>query len=135
MTCNGCGDDAFSTPMTSCCDESWCEVCFPGHVNSHFIAPKPPATVIDEAYRSWIRARPCIVCLLGGFRSWGVEACHVRTRRNNGDRENLVPMCHNHHMEQHAIGLRSFCERYEIDLERQAVVYQDWYNTKEELAF
>ncbi len=85
-------------------------------------APKPaPSLVIEEA-RQWIRKRPCLLahespCTCAGFldvvrRVIVSESAHVRTRRNNGDVAQLVPLCKRHHAEQHRLGIRSFEDRH-----------------------
>ena len=61
---------------------------------------------------------PCVVCSSGP-----VEAAHVKARGMGGcggDRRSLVPLCTRCHREQHAIGLRAFGEKYEIDLHDHA---------------
>lgn len=66
----------------------------------------------DPAYADWIRQMVCLVCC-----GRPAEAAHVRSRGAGGDdRGNLVPLCHQHHAEQHRIGIRSFADRYDINL-------------------
>lgn len=69
-------------------------------------------------YREWIRSYACLIryadCSLGVF---GSECAHVKSRGAGGnDVGNCVPLCHYHHQQQHAIGIRSFQRRYGIDL-------------------
>lgn len=57
-----------------------------------------------------VRSLPCVVCLRVG----GVDAHHVKTRKTGGPDEgwNLMPLCHDHHMEWHRIGSITFCQRH-----------------------
>lgn len=84
------------------------------------------------AYVDWIRSLPCncagklveepgdpfrmvILC------KRRVEAAHIRSRGAGGDdRGNLIPLCGNHHGEQHAKGIRSFATKYRLDLAAEA---------------
>jgi hypothetical protein len=69
-------------------------------------------------YRDWIRELPCLICRRGA------EAAHVVSKgAGGGDEDNLVPLCHEHHMEQHAAGIKSFQDRYAIDLAARARDY------------
>jgi hypothetical protein len=74
---------------------------------------------VDEAYREWIRGRPCV--LFGhpaGHQCLGaVECCHVKTRGAGGhDRGNCYPGCRGAHTLQHTLGIRSFEKLFGIDL-------------------
>ena len=73
--------------------------------------PKPQ-TPRDPGLVDWIRGQPCLVpkCGLPG------EPCHVRTKRNHGDPENVVPLCRWHHREQHERGVKDFSYRYGLNL-------------------
>lgn len=73
---------------------------------------------VDEPYRAWIRSLPCFVWTGCVGRKWGwTEAAHVKTRGSGGtDRNNLVPLCHAHHAEQHAVGIRQFEQRHGLSL-------------------
>lgn len=55
----------------------------------------------------------------------GVDPCHLRTKRNNGDWVpgvagepvgNIFPAVRRYHQEQHKIGIKSFAEKHEINL-------------------
>ena len=66
----------------------------------------------NPAYVAFVRTMPCLVC-------WRMpaEAAHVRSRGAGGnDVGNVVPLCHEHHMEQHTIGIRSFEQRHHVEL-------------------
>ncbi len=51
----------------------------------------------------------CIVC-----RFEGVDLHHVKTRKSGGsdEKENLMPLCHKHHVEIHNMGTTSFTIKY-----------------------
>lgn len=85
-------------------------------------APKP-RTIRDAAYVTWVHGQPCIVCGRPG------DACHVHTRRNGGDRRNLVPLCRAHHREQHTIGIVSFARRYNLNLAASADEFDRRYHS------
>ena len=74
---------------------------------------------INQGHLAAIRQLPCLIC-----RRSPVEACHVRMstpgKPNAGigarpDDSATVPMCHEHHMEQHGEGERNFYDRIGID--------------------
>jgi hypothetical protein len=88
-------------------------------------------------YRKYVRALPCL--LRDGAFMWTPgaalpstqvshvmrlafsDAAHVRSRGAGGnDEANLVPLCRDHHQEQHRIGIRSFETRYGLDLKAEA---------------
>lgn len=77
---------------------------------------------VDEDYREWIRALPCILSgkmiAHGQHICWGaVQVCHVKTRGAGGpDRKNCVPMCASAHDQQHVIGIREFEQRWGVSL-------------------
>ena len=86
------------------------------------LTPVPkPVTSRDGAYVAWVRGQPCLVCGKLG------EACHVRTRRNGGDRGNVVPLCREHHREQHQTGIQTFQARYHLDLAARARALDERY--------
>lgn len=82
-----------------------------------------PTRQRDEKYRAWIRLLPCLVNG-DGARCFGpIQAAHVRSRgAGGGDFDNLMPLCMGHHAEQHAVGIRTFAARYEVDLEAEAAL-------------
>lgn len=78
----------------------------------------------SSAYLDWIRGQACALpaCQTPG------EAHHVRTRGAGGvDRENVVPLCHLHHMELHSKGRLTFGTLYRVDLKRLAAAYDARY--------
>lgn len=80
-------------------------------------------------YAAWIRHQMCSVgvgechywggCFTvgaDGVVSWSVAA-HVKSRGAGGRSiGNLIPLCTGHHDEQHAIGIKSFAKKYNLDL-------------------
>lgn len=89
-------------------------------------APKPDPTEVNEAARAYIRTLPCVRCLvLTGAKVYGCECAHVRTKRNNGDVANLIPLCKKCHAFQHRIGIQSFAKNVGADLRKAAQLYWD----------
>lgn len=87
--------------------------------------PKSVTHTIPQ-FRDWIRSRRCLVT-----GRHGVEACHVRTRRNNGDVANLIPLCPGAHREQHQIGVVSFAAKYDLRMEMEAKrLWYEWLRTE-----
>ncbi len=82
----------------------------------------------DPAFIAWIRGQHC--CVPVGKYWWPdrptgiVEPAHVQTRGAGGlDKGNTVPMCQQHHAEQHTLGIQTFQKKYGIDLKREAADY------------
>jgi len=83
----------------------------------------------NEAHLGAVRLLPCLVCARSP-----VEAAHIRMsapgKPNAGigarpDDSATVPMCHEHHMEQHGEGERNFYDRIGIDaLKLAAALYR-----------
>jgi hypothetical protein len=71
--------------------------------------PKPQR-IRDEKLLAEVRRAGCCVrrCSLGA------EAAHVKSKGSGGDDlpENVSPLCHWHHAEQHTIGWKKFREKY-----------------------
>ena len=61
-----------------------------------------------------VRSLPCLVC--GGLS----EPAHVVSRGAGGGRFDLVPLCRDHHREQHDDGVLTFAERHCLDLRAEA---------------
>lgn len=84
-----------------------------------------PVRIIDLKLLEQVRKLPCLACASykpndalesihdGTARS---HAHHVRTRGAGGDDvpENLLPLCHEHHMEIHRIGNSGMRKRYKV---------------------
>lgn len=89
-------------------------------------APRP-AEKSAPGYLQWLRGRPCMV----GGRECGsgrMEAAHVDYAGDKGmgtkvsDRY-AVPMCPQHHQEQHALGWETFEAKYKITALSASVAY------------
>ncbi len=76
----------------------------------------------DPKYCAWIRQGWCVADK-GMTCDWS-ECAHVVSRGAGGaDRDNTVPMCRSHHREQHRIGIKSFEQKYGLDLSVLALEY------------
>lgn len=49
-----------------------------------------------------------------------------------GDYTQIVPLCRRHHQEMHAIGERTFQDRYAIDLDFLAILTEDQWREHED---
>lgn len=67
-----------------------------------------------------INTQPCIIC--GKIPS---ENMHVISRSAGGTWEDIIPACHQHHAEQHLIGIKSFQEKYQLNLTETAKFYAE----------
>ena len=78
----------------------------------------------------WMQAQPCLVC--GAVPS---EAHHVKTRAAGGGPDDVVPLCTAHHREFHDIGVRTFEDRHELDMDMYALVFScRWKEREDDLA-
>jgi hypothetical protein len=70
--------------------------------------------IVDETILDWARNRPCDVCRT----SPPSDPAHIQTRKSSGPdiKENLWSLCRLHHVEQGAIGIKSFAEKYGLPL-------------------
>jgi hypothetical protein len=77
--------------------------------------------VRDEKHLRYVASLPCCIC-----RRTDVQAAHIRTmslehgKRGLGMQEKAsdcwtVPLCREHHAEQHSMNEMGFWKRYEID--------------------
>jgi|SRR3990172_4190994 len=89
-----------------------------------------PVVLIDPPRREWTRQQPCLCCE-PGKQSTPTESAHVHTKRNAGDDHNLIPLCGEHHKQQHAIGVVSFASMHGKDLEAEASRYWDAYDKEQ----
>ena len=70
-------------------------------------------------HRAWVRSHHCAV---PGCEALEIEFAHIRSAATAGtglkphDRYG-VPLCHNHHAEQHQVGKGTFEDRHGIDLD------------------
>ena len=77
----------------------------------------------------FIKSLPCLVC----GRIPSVNA-HIKSRGSGGDYRSIVPLCRIHHTEQGQIGIVTFANKYNIDLEVEAAKINeltDWLLTNE----
>jgi hypothetical protein len=78
--------------------------------------------LVCAPHLAWIRS---LSCLVPGCRVRGCDPHHVRegtgggTGLKPGD-DKAVPLCHEHHMELHDRGRRTFAARHRLDLVEQA---------------
>lgn len=78
--------------------------------------------------RIWLRHRRFVrsfCCCVPGCRAQQTELAHIRTAANAGTGlkphdAHAVPLCRNHHREQHDCGAETFQDRHGIDLEAVA---------------
>jgi hypothetical protein len=76
-------------------------------------------------FHEWIRTLPCAVCpTMSGSEVSSVsisEVCHFPTSKGaGGSDQRVIPLCHEHHMEQHTEGIGTFWNSYKRQL-------LDWY--------
>jgi hypothetical protein len=75
---------------------------------------------------AWIRQLNCVVC--GVVPS---EAAHVKSRAAGGTAKDLVPLCTFHHRQQHDMGILTFEEHHDVDLEMASWAYEDRWDAVE----
>lgn len=59
----------------------------------------------------WMHTVGCSVCSRGP-----VEIAHAKSRGAGGTSADTLPLCREHHHEQHAVGIRTFEAKYGIDM-------------------
>jgi hypothetical protein len=64
-----------------------------------------------------VRLLPCTV--LGCCVS-PCQPAHVKSRGAGGGRFDIVPLCHDHHREQHRVGIKTFAAKHALDLRAEA---------------
>lgn len=69
----------------------------------------------SKARARWTKRLPCLIC-----RKCPTEVAHVRSRAAGGTAAETVPLCREHHREQHDTGVESFEARHGIDLADEA---------------
>ena len=68
--------------------------------------------------------QPCIVAQAGGSGCGsGMDACHERSKGAGGTAADVFPGCHVHHMQQEAVGSRTFERRHRVDLRWAAAAH------------
>jgi Putative HNHc nuclease len=88
-------------------------------------------TRVSRAHSDFVRRHECV--LYGNPLSecdivHPIQAAHFRSAANSGTGmkpgpEYLLPLCRNHHTEQHSIGQKAFEERYGISMRQKALAY------------
>lgn len=73
----------------------------------------------SEKYLQFVRRQPCIICY-----ELPSEAHHVRFSNNSGIGMKpadiwAIPLCHTHYASIHAVGQKTFCAWYDIDIYRE----------------
>ena len=63
-------------------------------------------------------------CAVPGCRSWYVEAAHARSRAAGGDWTDILPLCRDHHREQHQAGILTFERTHGLDMLAAAAATQ-----------
>lgn len=76
----------------------------------------------------WLRERRCAACvsLLGPkWANYGSDPAHTSNNgmASKGDDSSCVPLCREHHQEQHRIGMKDFEAKYGLDLKREAAAH------------
>jgi hypothetical protein len=68
----------------------------------------------DEKTLEAFRNRPCDVCR----NPPPSDPAHIQTVKSGGPDtpDNLFSLCRKHHVEQHKIGIQSFCDKYKLGL-------------------
>jgi len=79
--------------------------------------PKPQRQV-SKSYINWIKSLSCCICGRRGLS----DPHHVNMPGHSGmsrkpDDSRAVPLCHRHHVEYHAIGKKTFADKYDRDFE------------------
>ena len=69
----------------------------------------------SKKYRQWVSTLPCIICL-----KTPSAPHHVKIKGHGGMSRKpsdywCIPLCHEHHLEIHNAGKRTFAERHNID--------------------
>lgn len=75
----------------------------------------------DDHFITWLHRLQCSV---PGCDARDVEQAHAKSRAAGGDWTDSLPLCREHHREQHDIGLLTFEAKYGIDLRDLAAMVQ-----------
>ena len=102
------------------------------------MAPKPDAPIRCESFRQWVRGHNCTCVEIDPTGCGGkIEAAHVRRGTDGGigmkPGDNFsLPLCSNHHAEQHCIGEQSFEKKYRFSMLQVADrLWRRWTTTTE----
>lgn len=94
----------------------------------------------SEAYKAWIRALPCLVCLMNRptmIHEWHssdphhVPAVGHAAKGMKASDYRVIPLCGKHHREYHSRGRKTFATTHDIDYEyviqRLNTIYEEAY--------
>ena len=67
--------------------------------------------IVNKQLLQELAKQRCLVC-----RRTPCDPHHVKSKKSGGDdvRQNLMPLCREHHTEIHKIGLSTFSEKYKL---------------------
>lgn len=71
----------------------------------------------------FIRNLPCLIC---GKRP--SENAHVKSRGAGGNSTDVVPLCREHHQQQHDMGILTFQKEHNINLKNEAEKLKEFLN-------
>ena len=71
-----------------------------------------------------INCQPCVVCY-----TTPSQNAHILSKGAGGTYNDIIPLCQKCHAEQHQIGIKSFAEKYQIDLVELAKYYAEEFPT------
>jgi hypothetical protein len=99
----------------------------PKRTNRKKMGTREGGPIRSTSHLRWIRGFGCCVCCMTDPHSQATptEAAHVRTGTDGGmgmkpGDNYVIPLCSEHHAEQHRIGEASFQERYQFDMKATA---------------
>lgn len=100
------------------------------------MAPKADAPIRCESFKQWVRGHNCACVDIDPTGCNGkIEAAHVRRGTDGGvgmkPGDNwCLPLCSEHHAEQHRIGEQSFEKKYRFSMKRIAErLWNRWLTT------
>lgn len=79
------------------------------------ITLEKPIREVDNAYTEFVKTLPCVVT----GNPEGNDPMHVHSEGAGGSDYSQIPVRHNLHVESHAIGLETFAEKYNLDLQKE----------------
>ena len=95
----------------------------------------------DRGYLDWLKEQVCVACRLGKLiyrervcasGSGPIDPCHgpVNGMGSKGADSEAIPLCRDHHIEQHVIGWPAFEERHQFSREEVAVEHYARYKAE-----
>lgn len=102
------------------------------------VTPRRVSVARDPDYLAWLRERKCGVCRFLHFiyrdrkcasGAGPIEAAHgpVNGRGSKGSDHEAIPLCSEHHREQHRIGWPAFEEKYRFSRAKEAAALHALY--------